>query len=252
MNHQVTALATGKLSNNDKEYLAIGTEANILVYQVDENLEIFFKEVKEGIKCMAIGSFSETALLFYGSESAVRGLNDKGEEVFLVLAGKISSLALFDFNGDNERELILGSENKIKIYKKEKFLLELSENANVRQVVPIGTHLLAYILINGTIGVYEEQLRLWRNKSKLCATAITNYDLLGTGSTQLVTGWENGKIDVRDPKCGDVLMKLSTPCKVISLLVSDYRGSGKCDMMCVTENGDSMLRFIIFVIKTIN
>lgn len=185
VNHQVTALATGKLSDNGKEYLAIGTEANILVYKVDENLEVFFKEVKESIKCMTIGSFNETPLLFYGSDSAVRGLNEKGEECFLVLAGKITSLLLFDFNGDNERELILGSENKIKIYKKEKFLMELPENSNIHQIVPIGDHSLAYILTNGTIGVYQEQLRLWRNKSKLIATAITNYDLLGTGSQQV-------------------------------------------------------------------
>ena len=42
INYTITAIATGKLSpDSDKEYLAIGTENNILVYQVrDEHLKI--------------------------------------------------------------------------------------------------------------------------------------------------------------------------------------------------------------------
>ena len=48
INYSITAIATGKLSeNSEKEYLAIGTDTNILVYQVDDNLEVFFKEVSE-------------------------------------------------------------------------------------------------------------------------------------------------------------------------------------------------------------
>jgi Bardet-Biedl syndrome 2 protein len=75
INYSITAIATGKLSESDKEYLAIGTDTNILVYQVDDNLEVFFKEVSEGIRSMVIGT-SNVALppmLFCGTKTTVRG-----------------------------------------------------------------------------------------------------------------------------------------------------------------------------------
>lgn len=46
------------------------------------------------------------------------------------------------------------------------------------------------------------------------------------------------QIDVRDPRSGDVLLKLSAPNKIIGLLVTDYRGSGLTDLVCVTEHGE--------------
>lgn len=199
MNNKVTAICTGKLSESDKDYLAIGTEANLLVYQVDDNLEIFFKEIAEGVRCMVIGKIENESILFVGCSTTVRGLNDKGEELFWVVNSSnypINTIILFDFNRDNDKKIILGSEDKIRIYKKDKFLQELSENAPIKQLLGMGG-LLGFILTNGTVGVYEEHLRLWRIKAKVVASSIASYDLLGTGSTQLITGWENGKVGLR-------------------------------------------------------
>lgn len=238
----IAAITTGKLSqDSDKEFLAIGTETNILVYQVDDNLEIFFKEISEGIRCMVIGSTDSTSqpLLYCGSRTTVRGFNDKGEEVlWIVTSGVVNSVILFDFNRDNSREIMLGCDDeKIKIYKHDKFLQELNENGPVRKIVPIGA-LLAFILKNGTVGVYEEHVRLWRIKSKSCATCAAPYDLLGTGQLQTILGWESGKIDVRDSRSGDVLMKLMMPSKIIGLIVTDYRGLNSEDLICVSEQGE--------------
>lgn len=242
ISYTITAIATGKLSpSSDKEFLAIGTDTNILVYQVDDNLEIFFKEVSEGVRCMIIGATDSTSLplLFCGTKTTVRGLNDKGEEIlWIVTSGTVNSIILFDFTRDNECEILLGCEDeKIKIYKNDKFLRELNENCPVKKIVPVGS-LLTFILRNGTVGVYEEHVRLWRIKSKSCATSAAPYDLLGTGQLQIILGWESGKIDVRDSRSGDVLMKLITPSKIIGLIVTDYRGLGTEDLICVTEQGD--------------
>lgn len=242
VNYTITSIATGKLSDSEKEYLAIGTETNILVYQVDDNIEVFFKDVTEKVTCMTIGSVDITLppLLLVGSSATVKGYNIKGDEIlWIVISGIVNSIILFDFNRDNDQEIILGCNDKIRIYKQDNFIKELNENAAVKQIAPLGTQLLAFILKNGTVGVYEEHVRLWRIKSKTCATCLASYDLLGTGSLQIILGWESGKIDIRDPRSGDVLMKLISPNKVVGLIVTNYRGPDeKDDLICVTEQGE--------------
>lgn len=177
--------------------------------------------------------------LICGTNTTVKGYNVKGDEVlWIVTCGVVNSILLFDFNRDSELELILGCNDKIKIYKNDKFIKEMNENAPVKQIAALGPHLLAFILNNGTVGVYEEHARLWRIKSKSCATCLVSYDLLGTGTQQIVIGWESGKIDIRDPRSGDVLMKLIATSRVVGLLVTEYRGLDKKDLICVTEQGD--------------
>lgn len=242
ISYTITAITTGKLSeNSEKEYLAIGTETNILVYQVDDNLEIFFKEISEGVRCMIMGATdsSKAPLLFCGTKTTVRGFNEKGEEIlWIVTSGIVNSIILFDFSRNNEQEIILGcADEKIKIYKQDKFVRELNENGAVKKIVAVGP-LLVFILRNGTVGVYEEHVRLWRIKSKSSATCAAPYDLLGTGQLQIVLGWESGKIDVRDSRSGDVLMKLITPSKIVGLIVTDYRGMANDDLICISEQGE--------------
>lgn len=53
----------------------------------------------------------------------------------------------------------------IKVFKNEAQLFEITENTNVVQITQIGkTNLLAYSLSDGTLGVYNENVRLWRIK----------------------------------------------------------------------------------------
>ena len=81
-----------------------------------------------------------------------------------------------------------------------------------------------YALANGTIGVYDKTSRVcliesdtrqnrprvtpvdaprqvWRVKSKHTVTAIAGFDLDGDGQPELISGWSNGKIEVRAGPC---------------------------------------------------
>jgi Bardet-Biedl syndrome 2 protein len=242
LNYTITSIATGQLSqSSDKEYLAIGTETSVLAYQVDDNLEVFFKEINERVCCMIIGTTDllHSPMLFCGTRTSVRGINEKGEELlWIVTSSDVNSILLFDFNRDNDCEILLACEDdKIRIYKQDKFVRELIENGPVKQIVKVG-QLLAFILKNGTVGVYDEYVRLWRIKSKCSATSAAPYDLLGMGQNQIIIGWENGKLDVRDSRSGDVLMHMNTSTKIVGLLVCDYRGLGQDELICVTQQGD--------------
>lgn len=95
-----------------------------------------------------------------------------------------------------------------------------------------------YSVSNGTIGVYEQDTRLWRVKSKNIAISMYHYDLMGLGANQLITGWSNGKIDCRSITTGEVLFKDSLTHSAAGIVEADYRGIGKTDLICVSVEGE--------------
>ena len=48
----------------------------------------------------------------------------------------------------------------------------------------------------GTVGVYDKEERLWSAKSKGKITCLRGFDLDADGVPELVSGWENGVIEV--------------------------------------------------------
>lgn len=69
-------------------------------------------------------------------------------------------------------------------------------------------------------------------------TALASFDLLGTGSNQLITGWESGKVDVRDILTGENLFKMNFNQVIVSVTHADYRGVGMNDLIICTKNGE--------------
>ena len=53
VNKDVVCLTGGKLSPDlDRELLMIGSKTNLLVYDINENSDVFDKEVQDGVNCM--------------------------------------------------------------------------------------------------------------------------------------------------------------------------------------------------------
>lgn len=126
------------------------------------------------------------------------------------------------------------------MYKDETILFEITENACIINVCQIerANNLIAYTLTDGSLGVYDETVRLWRIKSKNKSTSLASFDLLGTGRNQLIVAWENGKVDMRDFSTGDVLFKLHHHPAIIACGQADYRGNGYMDLILCTATGE--------------
>lgn len=68
-NQEIRAIETGCLSKDDnKEILVIGSPTQLLAYHVDNNHDIFYKEIMEGILAIIIGSIggSDKPLVIVG------------------------------------------------------------------------------------------------------------------------------------------------------------------------------------------
>jgi Bardet-Biedl syndrome 2 protein len=79
---------------------------------------------------------------------------------------------------------------------------------------------------------------LWRNKSKHNVVSIDAFDVDADGTKEFISGWSNGKIEVRKQHNGDLIYSdmLSDP--VAKIMHDDYRMDGRMSLIVCTSNGE--------------
>ncbi|XP_029051059.2 Bardet-Biedl syndrome 2 protein homolog [Osmia bicornis bicornis] len=239
---KITALCTGRLGEDERDILLIGTVTHVLAYHIEDNSDIFYKEMSDGAKCILIGKLSwlSNQVAIVGGNCSVTILDSQGAEIFwTVVGGVVSSLAVFDFNGDNENELITGTEDfEIKVHKQSSVLWEVKETAPITSLTAIPNRRFVYSVGNGTLGVYEMSQRLWRVKSKHRVVVTRSFDVNGDGTPEVITGWNNGKVDARSSDSGEVIFKIQLSAGVAGIVEADYRRLGKPDLVVVSTTGE--------------
>ena len=58
INKQITAVVAGRLSSSStNDVLFIGTRSNLQCYDVDQNRDLFFKDLSDGVSVVLVGQF---------------------------------------------------------------------------------------------------------------------------------------------------------------------------------------------------
>ena len=127
----------------------------------------------------------------------------------------------------------------IKAFKGEAPLWEVAEAHTVSALAHVARGRFAYALGNGTVGMYDERARQWRVKSKYDATSVAAYDLDGDGLPELVSGWSNGKVEVRRAGGGEVVFRTHLAASSAALLRGDYRMDGRDMLLAVSVDGEA-------------
>ncbi|XP_028025188.1 Bardet-Biedl syndrome 2 protein homolog [Bombyx mandarina] len=237
LSQAVIALAAGPLRpDTNRDILLIGSPTQILAYDVHDNSDLFFKEAPDGVNVIVAGSFGKytKTLAIVGGNSSVLGLTWEGNEAFWnVVGGKVTAMITFDFDRDGESELIVGSEDSfIRVLKDNQFVAEIAETGPVVCLSVISDVRFAYGLANGTIGIYEDGVRLWRVKSKQNAISLQ------WSGEALACCWSNGRVDWRDGSSGRVLRRVQMRASAAAMLLADYRALGTPDLVCVSVRGE--------------
>ncbi|KAK6049995.1 hypothetical protein COOONC_12500 [Cooperia oncophora] len=178
------------------DYIVVGTESQVLVYDFHRNSTVFRRDVPDGVQCFAVGKMGELdRLILCGGNCAIWGFDETGKDVFWTVTGDaVTTMCFCDFDADGEMELIIGSpDSELRVFKNDLMRAEILETDAVIVLQSIDKSRFGYALANGTVGVYHQDQRLWRIKSKSVITAILPYP----NEEMMTCVWNSGKIDVR-------------------------------------------------------
>ena len=74
--------------------------------------------------------------------------------------------------------------------------------------------------------MYNRTSRVWRVKSKHKIRALESFDLDADGVPELISGWSNGAINVRNESTGEVIYKDTFGSAIAGIVKADYRCDG--------------------------
>ena len=155
INQRVTALAASNLNPSvSRDCLLIGTPTNLLAYDVDQNADLFYKDIPDGVNAIAVGhlgSTRENPLAIVGGNCSIQGFDHEGNDPFWTVTGdNVTSLSIMDYNNDGKNELIVGSEDfEIRVFAEDEILTEITETEAVKALVPVQDGRFGYALANG-------------------------------------------------------------------------------------------------------
>nr|BCL66089.1 Bardet-Biedl syndrome 2 protein [Volvox africanus] len=229
INKQISAVVAGRLQGS-KDVLLVGTPSNLQCYDVDLNRDLFYKDVQDGVNVCIVGQFGtvDTPLALVGGNCSIQGFNADGSEKFWTVTGdNVSAMAFCDVDQDGRQELLVGSDDfDVRIFCGEDMIAEVPEADQFVALTSVAGPQFGYALVNGTIGLYNRLDRVWRVKSKHSVCAIASYDLDGDGVPELISGWSNGRMEVRRADTGEVVYRDHLSCPVAAILRADYRNDG--------------------------
>lgn len=137
----ITCVASAKLKGRDADVLLVCTKSNVLVYDVEQNQDVFTRDVTDGGNVIVHGPVgNDQDLILVGGNCSVQGFDESGEDPYWIVTGdNVRSLALADVDGDGRNELVVGSDDyDIRIFKNDDLVHEITETQIVTHLYSLG------------------------------------------------------------------------------------------------------------------
>lgn len=86
-----------------EDMLFVGTQSDLLAYNVEANSDVWFKDAPDGVSTMTFGNVPSlpSPLALVGGNCSIQGFEQAGEELYWTVVGdNVSALAMVDTTGD--------------------------------------------------------------------------------------------------------------------------------------------------------
>ena len=187
----------------------VGLAAKLTNLDVENNRDVFDKEVADGVNCIFFGRVRGIMepLVLVGGDCSITGFNLNGEEKFWTVTGdNVQALEMVNWSSDSTMDLVAGSDDfSIRVYKGEELIFDINESAKITALSRIKSNVFGFALANGTFGVYYTRKLLWKHKKQTKVTSIVGMDFTVENEMQLVVGFGDGIIEVRKHRSGTVI-----------------------------------------------
>ena len=187
----------------------VGLAAKLTNLDVENNRDVFDKEVADGVNCIFFGRVRGIMepLVLVGGDCSITGFNLNGEEKFWTVTGdNVQALEMVNWSSDSTMDLVAGSDDfSIRVYKGEELIFDINESAKITALSRIKSNVFGFALANGTFGVYYTRKLLWKHKKQAKVTSIVGMDFTVEGEMQLVVGFGDGIIEIRKHRSGTVI-----------------------------------------------
>lgn len=199
--------------------------------------------MKDGVLSIAVGPVDVAGIMntvaLVGGNCSILGFDKTGEDIFWTVSGdNVSALAFGNVENRDKLDILVGSEDyAIRVFRNEEMLYEINESSTIKGFAPTNWRRYAYWLDNGTLGLYQQNARIWRVKTRHKVISAISSDIMGTGKPDLVVGWSNGRLEVRNEAKGDCIFKKMLKDPISKVLQADYRLDGTQQVMACTETG---------------
>lgn len=148
-------------------------------------------------------------------------------------------MELCDVDDDGVMELLAGSgDNVIRTFKHEEMLFDIPETGKINFLSRVRQDNFAYALDNGQIGVYLKRTKAWKIRHKQKLTALLGIDFNSDGKCDIVMGFENGRLEVRDDIAGAMIFKKNFTAPIAKLIYADFRMQNSMQVICCTTDGE--------------
>jgi Bardet-Biedl syndrome 2 protein len=91
INRNITAIGCGDLDleGRQRDVLLVGSNTNLMAYDVEDNRDIFFKDVSDGVTVLCTGHVPEVKdpLAIVGGNCSIQGFDREGNEAYWYVTG---------------------------------------------------------------------------------------------------------------------------------------------------------------------
>jgi len=208
-----------------------------------ENRDLFYKEIPDGVSSILFAKLPNVKepLILVGENCSIQGFDYNGEERYWNVSGDmVTAMEICDVDDDGIGELITGSQdNIIRAFKGEEMLFDLPELSKIRYLSKIRQDSFTYALENGQIGVYHKKQKIWKIKHKQKVTSLMGLDFNNDGRCDVLLGFENGRVEVREDVGGSIIFKKTFGAGISKILYEDFRMQGNKQIIICTADGES-------------